>query len=138
MLDAVLKGQIRAAVAAVRGDELAQIAACAFAPDGPVARWAEILFVDPAAANGAFAALREKDDGNGHPGREFTIDAATRRRGLRRAIESSIERHGLDPALTISGHLRATSDAAVADRVVQFAVFKSDSEVYYTGAGVES
>lgn len=133
-----LARQIRRAAAALGDAELARIAAAAFAPDGQVARWAEIIFFDPSAANGAFAGIREHDDGNGRPGREFTIDAAALRRGLRRAIEASIDLHGLDPEHAISGHLHATSDPAVADRVVQFAIFASDREVYYTGAGVES
>ncbi len=30
------------------------------------------------------------------------------------------------------------TDSAIADRVIQFAIFESDTEVYYTGAGVES
>jgi hypothetical protein len=136
--DRTILRRIRAAAAALTADELAAIAATAFAPDGQVARWAEIIFVDPTAASGAFAAIREKDDGNGRPGREFTIDAAALRLGLRRAIVSSIELQGLDPELAISGHRHATSDPAVADRVIQFAIFESDGEVYYTGAGVES
>ena len=133
-----LARQIRRAAAALGDAELARIAAAAFAPDGQVARWAEIIFFDPSAANGAFAGIREHDDGNGRPGREFTIDAAALRRGLRRAIEASIELHGLDPDMAISGHLAAVDDPAIADRVVQFAIFASDREVYYTGAGVES
>lgn len=136
--DRPLLRRIRDAAAALTADELAAIAATAFGPDGQVTRWAEIIFFDPTATNGAFAAIREKDDGNGRLGREFTIDAAVLRLGLRRAIVASIELQGLEPELAISGHLRATIDSDVADRVVQFAIFESDSEVYYTGAGVES
>jgi hypothetical protein len=130
--------KIRATVSALSAADLTAIATVAFAPDGQVARWAEIIFADPSATNGAFAGLREKDDGNGRPGREFTVDAAALRRGLRRAIESAIDLQGLEPERAISGHLTATSDPAVADRVIQFALFESDREVYYTGAGVES
>lgn len=140
-MSALLPGtarSVRRAVAALTDAELASIATVAFAPDGQVARWAEIIFADPNATNGAFAGLREKDDGNGRPGREFTINAAALRRGLRRAIESAIDLQGLEPERAISGHLTAMSDPAVADRVIQFALFESDREVYYTGAGVES
>jgi hypothetical protein len=38
----------------------------------------------------------------------------------------------------IDGHLQAVAEPAVADRIIQFAIFESDAEVYYTGAGVES
>jgi hypothetical protein len=137
-IDRATNERIKAAAAALSANELTAIATAAFAPDGQVARWAEIVCFDPAAATGAFATIRERDSGNGRPGREFTIDAAALRLGLRRAIASSIELQGLDPEHTISGHLHATSDPAVADRVVQFAIFASDGEVYYTGAGVES
>ena len=79
----------------------------------------------------------------------MTIDDAALARGLRRAIGSAVEISGIEIERAISGHLAAVrpeliergaliESAALASRIVQFACFESDTEVYYTGAGVES
>ena len=140
---------IRRVVDSLRVEERRALAALAFGPGNEVERWAEIIWYDPKQTNGHALLRLGHDDGNADPRREVTIDDAALARGLRRAIGSAVEISGIEIERAIIGHLAAVrpeliergaliESAALASRIVQFACFESDTEVYYTGAGVES
>lgn len=136
-MSAETKRQVEQAVAAISASDLAQIVACAVA-DSHALRWAEVVWSDRRGAASGFAGIRELTTGTGGPGPERTLDATALRHGLYRAIAAAIELQGLNAEQAINGHLQAVTEPAVADRVIQLAVVESDTEVYYTGAGVES
>jgi hypothetical protein len=136
-MSAETKRQVEQAVAVISTNDLARIVACAIT-DPHALRWAEVVWSAEGGEEGDFAGIREFHAGNDAPGPERTLDATAIRRGLRRAIESSIELQGVEVKQAINGHLQALTEPSVADRVIQFAIFESDTEVYYTGAGVES
>jgi hypothetical protein len=136
-MSAETKRQVEQAVAAISSRDLARIVACAVT-DPHALRWAEVVWSDRRGDTSDFAGIRELAIGNVEPGVERTLDATAIRHGLRRSIEAAIELQELDAEQAINGHLKALTEPAVADRVIQFAIFESDTEVYYTGAGVES
>jgi hypothetical protein len=130
--------EIRETVARLIPDDIDAIARCAFGPDGRVARWADIALTDLTGETDEYARIAVRDAGDGRPVREWRIDEAAIRRGLRAAIEAAVEVHEIDLAWAIAGHRNAPADPAMADRVIQFAVFGGDNEAYPTGAGVEA
>lgn len=140
---------IRRVVDSLRAEERRALAALAFGPGNEVGRWAEIVWYDPKNADGHALLRLGHDDGDADPRREVMIDDAALARGLRRAIGSAVEISGIEIERAIGGHLAIVrpelvergapiEGAALASRIVQFACFESDTEVYYTGAGVES
>ena len=107
---------------------------------------AELRSFDPNDPS-AYARLRLRDDEPGAHGLEQTIDAAALERGLRGAIVSAVEHFEVPFERSLAGHLDIVrdesergdpDDAAIASRIVQFACFETETERYYTGAGIES
>jgi hypothetical protein len=136
-LTAAQRRTIRQAIDACPSTTIAAIAASPLG-DPYALRWADVIWSDPKGANGAFLGLRKKRADGERSSREFAIDEAAIRRGLCRAIEAAVKFSGISPERAIAAHLTASTEPAMADRVIQFAIFESDTEIYYTGAGIES
>lgn len=133
-------------IAALSPRERIRLATLAFGAGNEVVRWAELLFVNPSDGS-AYARLRPRGDDPSTDALEQTIDDSALDRGLRRAIVSAAEHFEVPFERSLAGHLDIArdedgesdpDDVAIASRIIQFACFDTETERYYTGAGIES